>query len=152
MFGMDFIFDEIPHKLIPFDYDAFFASPIEFWVGATDVETGKPVYFSKDAIVKDSLVLRASSAIPVFSPMVEIDDKKYLDGGTSDPIPVRKALADGCDRVILVLTRDRSYRKTPEKYHAVYRRMYHDYPYMIETIDHRHKIYNETLEYIRELE
>ncbi len=152
MFGMDFIFDEIPHKLIPFNYNAFSASPIDFWTGVTDVETGKPVYFKKNAIFRGSNVLRASSAIPVFSPMVEIDNKKYLDGGTSDPIPVRKAIADGCDLVIVVLTRDRSYRKTPEKFQTIYKRMYCNYPHMIETIDNRHRIYNETLEYVRELE
>lgn len=152
LFGMDFIFDEIPHQLEPFDYDAFLASPSEYVTGVTDVATGQPVYFGKDALQYDSTVLRASSSIPVFSPIVEYEGGKYLDGGTSDPIPVRKALADGCDKVIIVLTRERGYVKTPEKFRFWYKRMFKHYPEMIRLLDRRHEIYNETLQYVAELE
>lgn len=72
MFGMDFIFDEIPNHLDPFDYEAFLASPMEFVTGVTDADTGRPVYFTKEAVRPgDSTLLRASSSIPVFSPVVE---------------------------------------------------------------------------------
>ena len=152
MFGMDFIFNDIPNQLDLFDYDAFAASPIAFVTGVSDVETGKPAYFSKEAIRHDSTVLRASSSIPVFSPIVSFRDGKYLDGGTTDPIPVRKALEDGCDKVIVVLTRDRNYVKSPEKMRSVYRHILKDYPNMIAAMDHRHEVYNDTLAYLRELE
>ena len=115
MFGMDFIFNDIPDKLDPFDYQAFAASPIAFVTGVSDVETGKPTYFSKEAIQHDSTVLRASSSIPVFSPIVSFRGGKYLDGGTTDPIPVRKAMTDGRDKVIVVLTRDRNVCKISRK-------------------------------------
>lgn len=152
MFGMDFIFNDIPNKLDLFDYDAFAASPIAFVTGVSDVETGKPAYFSKEAIRHDSTVLRASSSIPVFSPIVTFRGGKYLDGGTTDPIPVRKALEDGCDKVIVVLTRDRNYVKSPEKMRSIYRHILKDYPNMIAALDHRHEVYNDTLAYLRELE
>ncbi|MGM9987569.1 MAG: patatin family protein [Bacillaceae bacterium] len=152
LFGMDFLFDEIPHKLDKFDYEAFLNSACEFVAGVTDVQTGKPVYFGKEALDHDSTVLRASSSIPIFSPIVEYNGGQYLDGGTSDPIPVRKALADGCDKVIVVLTRDRSYVKSPEKFRSIYKRVFKNNPEMVQLLDNRHHIYNETLTYLKELE
>lgn len=152
MFGMDFIFDEIPHKLDPFDYAAFQASPCDFVAGVTDVLTGKPAYFGREDMQGHSIVLRASSAIPCFSPMVRYKGRDYLDGGTADPIPVRKALADGCDKVIVVLTRERSFVKQPEGGRTVYRRAFKKYPAMIEALDRRHEIYNETRQHLDELE
>lgn len=152
LFGMDFLFDEIPHKLEVFNYQAFLTSPCEFVTGVTDVQTGKPVYFTKESLNNDSTVLRASSSIPVFSPIVEYKGGKYLDGGTSDPIPVRKALADGCDKVIIVLTRERGYIKTQEKFRLIYKHIFKDFPEMIQLLDKRHLLYNETIQYINELE
>ena len=152
LFGMDFIFDEIPHRLDPFDYEAFLASPCQFVAGVTDVRTGLPVYFDKRDMDHHSVVLRASSAIPVFSPIVHYRGGAYLDGGTSDPIPFRKALADGCDRLIVVLTRNRGYRKAPESFRCIYRHTYRKYPGMIRTLDTRHLVYNESLAALARLE
>lgn len=152
MFGMDFIFDKIPNELDPFDYQTFLASPCEFYVGVTNVWTGKPEYFPKECLDHDSTVIRASSSIPMFSPIVPYKGNLYLDGGTSDPIPVRKALADGCDRVIVVLTQDRGYVKHPEKFRPVYKNLYRRYPKMVNTLDHRHEVYNETRDFVFQLE
>ncbi|MBP3448095.1 MAG: patatin family protein [Clostridia bacterium] len=152
LFGMDFLFDTIPNELIPFDYETFYENPCEFVMGVTDVITGTPKYFDKSACEPKNTVLRASSSIPVFSPIVEYQGGKYLDGGTTDAIPVKKALEDGCDKVIVVLTRERSYQKAPEKFRHIYRRIYKNYPKMIEALDNRHKNYNHTLAYLKELE
>lgn len=152
MFGMDFIFDEIPNRLDPFDYAAFQTSPMAFVAGVTDVETGLPVYFDKSLMGEDNRILRASSAIPVFSPMVEIGGRFYLDGGTSDPIPVHRALEEGCDQVVVVLTRERGFHKNPEGFRRLYHRMLRRYPKMIDTLDRRHEIYNETLDDLMKLE
>ena len=153
VFGMDFIFDEVPRTLDPFDYEAFLRSPCEFVAGVTDVSTGQPVYFGKQPTIEEECrILRASSAIPMFSPIVEINGGRYLDGGTADPIPVRKAQADGCGKVIVVLTRDRSYVKGPEKHHRLYSRKFRDDPAMIRLLDTRHELYNETRRYLFDLE
>lgn len=152
LFGMDFIFNEIPNKLDPFDYEKFEKSPCEFVAGVTDVLTGKPAYFGKEHIDKSCTVLKASSSIPMFSPMVEYKGKKYLDGGTSDPIPAKKALEDGCDKIIVVLTRERGYIKSPESFKRMYNFMLRKYPNMIRLLDNRHNIYNESLDYVRKLE
>lgn len=152
MFGMDFIFNEIPDRLDPFDYAAFQASPCEFIAGVTEVDTGMPAYFGKEDMQGHSTVLRASSSIPCFSPIVTYKGKAYLDGGTSDPIPIRRALADGCDRVVVVLTRERGFIKKPEQGRALYHRVFRKQPGMIRALDQRHEVYNETLAFLREKE
>lgn len=152
LFGMDFIFDDIPHKLDLFDYDTFLNSKCEFKLGVTDVETGESVYFDKKALNYDSTLLKASSSIPVFSPIVDYKEKKYLDGGTSDPIPVKQAFLDGCDKVVVILTRDRNYQKSPEKFRFVYKRIFKNYPNMTKLLDNRHQSYNDTLTYLKQLE
>ena len=152
VFGMDFIFDEIPNRLEPFDYAAFQQNPCAFEAGVSDVETGLPVYFGKEDIKDHSLVLRASSSLPMFAPMVKYKGREYLDGGLTDPIPVRRALAQGCDRVIVVLTRERDFVKKAEPGRRVYHRKYRRYPAVPCMLDRRHIVYNETLSYLRELE
>ena len=96
-------------------------NPTEFVTVVTDAETGTPFFFNKSEINGSSTVLRASSSIPVFSPVVEYKNGRYLDGGTTDPIPVAKALTDGCNKVVVVLTRDRNYRKQPESMRPIYK-------------------------------
>ncbi|MGI5895056.1 MAG: patatin-like phospholipase family protein [Candidatus Merdivicinus sp.] len=152
MFGMDFIFDKIPNELDPFDYETFLKTKCEFYAGVTDVATGKPAYFGVEAMNHDATVLRASSAIPVFSPIVEFRGRKFLDGGTSDPIPVKKALADGCDSLVIVLTQHRGYVKSPEKFRQVYKHLYGKYPEMVATLDRRHQVYNDAKKLAFELE
>lgn len=152
VFGMDFIFHEIPDKLVPFDYETFDNNPTQFVVGVTDVLTGKPYYFDSPRKGNVNNVAAASSAIPVFSPMVTIQGKQYLDGGTSDPIPIQKALDDGCDKLVIVLTRPRDYEKSPEGFRAVYKRKFKNYPAMINTLDHRHEVYNKERAFAFELE
>lgn len=152
VFGMDFIFHEIPDRLLPFDYEAMGKNPTEFVVGVTDVLTGQPFYFTNPKTDMVNTVVAASSAIPIFSPMVEIEGKQYLDGGTADPIPVKKALEDGCDKVVVILTRPRGYQKQPEGFRKIYRRKFKKYPAMVEALDRRHEIYNDTLKFIETLE
>ena len=152
LFGLDFIFDEIPNKIDPFDYDAFEKSETEFVIGVTDVTTGKPAYFGRESRGDVNRIIRASCAIPMFSPIVEYRGGKYIDGGTSDPIPVRKALQDGCERVGVVLTRNRGFVKKPESLGGFSRWKYRRYPAMFRTITRRHLVYNETLAFLAKLE
>lgn len=152
IFGMDFLFDEIPNKLELFDYKTFDKSEQKFIIGTTDCETGEPLYFDKNKC-KDILgVLRASSSIPLLSPIVEVEGKKLLDGGVADSIPIKKAIEDGFERNIIILTRNKEYRKKPYKLKLFVKRSYLKYPNLVDKIFNRYKIYNNTLEYIKELE
>ncbi len=152
LFGMDFLFKDIPELLDPFDYDTFMQTHTECVVGVTDIETGRPAYFDKNDLYNDTTAIRASSAIPCFSPIVSYRGRKYLDGGTADPIPFKKALADGCDRLVVISTRDRNYRKTPQKMRTAYHALYRKYPALCEVMDRRHIIYNRTLDDLHKLE
>ena len=142
-FGMDFIFHQIPDVLDKFDSETFFRDPSEYWVGVTDAQTGKPVYFGKEKMQDIGQILAASSAIPIFSKPVVYEGREYLDGGTSDPIPYERAKADGCDRLLVVLTQGREYVKKPEG-GALSRWMLRDYPEMAKTLCGRAEHYNET--------
>lgn len=155
IFGLDFMFGEIAHTLVPFDFDAFEESEQEFVIGATNCTTGQASYFEKSRLSGEEAfhICKASSSMPLVSKEVMIYGQAYMDGGIADPIPVRKALADGCDKVVVVLTRNREYRKTPAKYSLeIAKRKYKNYTGLIQAIKNRHTVYNETLDYVERLE
>lgn len=151
-FGMDFIFGQIPEKLDPFDFEAFQASPCDFYAGATEVETGRAAFFGKADIQPGLAALRASCSMPLLSPMVEVNGKKYLDGGVAAPIPIDKALEWGCDKMIVVLTRPRGYQKKAQGMRWLVHTAYRHYPNMAKAVDLRHLVYNHCLERLWRLE
>jgi len=153
LFGMDFIFDEIPNSLVPFDYETFYKGPEEFVIAATDCHTGLPVYFNKKDYGNDMLtVIRASSSLPFIAPVVEYKGKHLLDGGITDSVPIKKAEEDGKQRNIVVLTREASYFKKKSNIRWLLNKAYRQYPNLIEAILFRYKMYNETIRHIREQE
>ena len=153
IFGMDFMFDEIPNRLLPFDFHEFDNSAQEFVIGATNCETGKAEYFSNKEGHDMFLIGRASSSLPVVSKVVEVYGKPYLDGGMSDPIPIRQAQSDGYENNIVILTRDEAYFKKESKYTVSFlKKIYKKYPQVAKTYALRAKVYNESLEYIKNLE
>lgn len=152
LFGMDFIFDEIPNKLVPFDFDTFFNNPCTFRIGTTDCKSGKPVYFDKDELDAKMTVLRASSSLPLLAPIVRFKGYELLDGGVTEPIPVHQALRDGCSKLVVILTQNKGYLKPPEKSVPLMKFTYRKYPKLVEAVANRHKAYNETLVFLEELE
>ena len=115
LYGADFCYRELPDILDPFDRKAFAENPMEFYAGATDIETGKCVYHRcSDGGDKDMLWFRASASMPVVSRPVRIDGREYLDGGISDAVPYRYMEEQGYDRNVIVLTQPEGYRKKPE--------------------------------------
>lgn len=152
VFGMDFIFGEIPEKLDLFDYEAFYNSPCQFYAGVTNIETGKAEFLGKEDITPGLTALRASCSMPAFAPIVEYKGKKYLDGGVAAPIPIQKALDDGCDKIIVILTRPRDYQKKAQQGRAIYHSMYKKYPALVRAMDLRHMVYNHTLQQLARLE
>jgi len=151
---MDFMFDEIPYKLVPFDYPTFEQSPQRYFIGTTNCHTGAPVYFEKKDGGQDLLLkaLRASSSLPFVSPIVTINGLDLLDGGISDPIPVHKSITDGNIRHLIVLTRPQGYRKKAFKQKWFAKRFYRNYEGLVEAMLNRHQVYNSTLDLIEDLE
>jgi predicted patatin/cPLA2 family phospholipase len=150
-FGMDFVFDEIPTKLVPFDFDTFLNKEERFVIGTTDCVTGEPVYY--DDFERDVLtVIRASSSLPFIAPVVNYRGRKLLDGGISDPIPIKKAQKDGMAKNVVVLTRNVGYQKKKSNMLWMAKRSYRDYPGLVQALENRYRIYNETVSYLEEEE
>lgn len=136
------------------DLETFNNSKTIFNMVVTNCETGLAEYMEKSNIKPENLldVVRASASLPMVSQIVSIDDKLYLDGGLADSIPIKKAIEDGYEKNVIVLTRDASYRKVPGRFKKLIRWKYRKYPELIKCIENRYKMYNETLEFINKLE
>lgn len=127
----DFAFYELPFTLDPFDQETFSKAQFDFWVTLTNIESGAAEYVKITDAFAQMEVLRATSAMPLVSKIVEIDGKKYLDGGIADSIPLRKCIDLGYDKIIVVLTRPLDYRKKPSST-ALFKWFYRKYPKLIE--------------------
>lgn len=149
-----FAFYDVTTKYDVFDNETFIKNNTGYYVVATNVETGKAEYFKVKDILKDMEMLRASSAIPLFSKLIEVNNKKYLDGGISDSIPIDECKKLGYDKIIVVLTRPFDYRKEPlsGKKIQLISKKYRKFPRLIETMKNRHNNYNNTIEKIIDLE
>jgi predicted patatin/cPLA2 family phospholipase len=153
MFGMDFIFNQLPNVLEPFDFQTFYSSSQRFSIGTTDAFTGEPVYYTKhDLMELTTTILQASSSLPFISQPVKFEGRTLFDGGLVDPIPIKKSIADGNERHVIVLTKERGYRKTPFKQRWLAKSVYPQYNGLIDVLVKRSEIYNNTLETIEELE
>ena len=149
--GKEFAYYEVPFKLDVFDEETFEKSGVDFYAVVTNVETGKPEYIKVDNLREQMEVFRATSSMPIVSKIVEVDGKKYLDGGCSDSIPVKKCIEMGYDKVVVVLTRPLDYRKKDEN-GALNALWYRKYPEFVKTLNNRPNDYNKTVEEIIELE
>lgn len=152
LFNFDFILKEIPQKLLPFDYEAFRQSPCNLYVGATDCNTGEVIWFSKEAMGDDFEPLRASSSLPFLAPVVHFQGYELMDGGLADPIPVEKAIADGYERNVIVLTRNPGYYSTENYPIWLLKLWYAKYPKLIEIIRTRSENYNRQMALAEQLE
>ena len=130
----------------PFDYEAFTANPVDLIIGSTDAETAEPVYFTKKDMTKDSYdAMKASSCLPVICRAYAVDGRPCFDGGLSNPIPVRKALAEGCDKVVLILTRPKHGFRKSKKDLRFAKVLRHSYPAVAKALENRAALYNSQL-------
>ncbi|OPJ55363.1 patatin-like phospholipase family protein [Clostridium oryzae] len=151
-FGMNFIFDELPNKREPFDYKTYMEAECEFIVGTTNCRSGKPVYFKREELGEKFEALRASASLPLLAPITKYKNLELLDGGIADPIPIKKSIADGNEKNIIILTRNKDYRKAPMSFSKIIKYKYRRYPKLVNSMVNRYIIYNQTLDYIDEQE
>lgn len=152
IFNMDFLFDDIPNRLIPFDYDKFRHSESRLIAVSTDCETGKSYYRRIYDMQKDDVYVRASSSIPLLSPIVEADGKKLVDGGPSDSIPIEYAVQSGFEKHIVILTQHHGYVKKKNKLYPLCKMKLKAYPALLNTIKQRHIFYNKSVSLAEQLE
>lgn len=154
LINLDHIYSEITNSTgkDPLDYEAIMKSKSEFIAVTTNAITGKPRYLTKADMKKDDYtLLKASCAMPVACRKpIKMDGKLYFDGGLSDPMPYKKAFAEGCDKVVLCITKPIDFRKTKMPNYA--KLLVHKYPVIGELIMTMHEKYNNCVDEAIELE
>lgn len=151
-FGLEFVYSTIPNQLVPFDYDTFAAYPGEVEAVVTNLDTGAAEYFPLDRRDDKFKLLQATCALPFLFPVFHIQGRPCMDGGAADAIPYERAFAKGCNRVIVVLTREREYVRRPEKLQPLIDLAYRKYPKFCDTMRRRADAYNEARQKLFRLE
>lgn len=153
IYGVDFCYNQLPFIHDKFDSKTFSESPVEFFVTATDIETGKAIYHKCDLGLEDDLLwFRASASMPLVSRIVEIGNLKLLDGGVADSVPVKFLENEGYEKNVVVLTQPKDFVKEENPMLPFIKLKYKKYPNLVNAVANRHNIYNETTSYIKEKE
>ena len=151
---MDLLFNTYVNEYFPFDFETYLASKVHCELVATSLKTGKADYFSPKNKAEIMLQCQASCSMPILVPPTIINGAAYLDGGIADSIPINRALEIGDEKIIVILTQPKKYRKKPLStvMQRVYTRHFEEYPEFIYTGLHRHEFYNAAVEKIELLE
>lgn len=151
-YNVQFVFDELPNKLLPFDKEAYDNSGCRVVAALTNLETGKCEYHDVTSEDRQWKKVVASCALPIMFQPIEIDGQLYMDGGITDSIPFQKAIDEGCDKVIVIITRERSYTKEVEPAIGISSFLYRKYPNFTRALKNRTDMYNEAHQKLLELE
>lgn len=146
LFNKEFCYERIPDELDPFDYETFRNSPVRCYATVTNVLTGEAENLELKDLHEDMDKLRASGSLPLVSNLVKIDGIPHLDGGIADSIPFEAFQKMGYGKCIVVLTRAKGYRKSPNKLMPIIRWKYRKYPRFVEACRNRYLAYNRTLD------
>ena len=152
LYNLKFVFDELPNKYLPFDYEAYDNSGCTVIAALTNIETGKCEYLPVTSEDKSWQTVIASCALPLLFQPIKINGKLYMDGGITDSIPFQKALDDGCEKLIVIITRERSYEKEVEPAIGISSFLYRKYPEFKKALENRTKMYNDAHHRLLELE
>jgi predicted patatin/cPLA2 family phospholipase len=145
---LDFLVHRVFREIETLDLNAIRASATKFYIVSTDCGTGEPKYFDAhtDPILN---ALKASAAMPIaYRHPVVVEGRTYIDGGVTDPIPVRKAIEAGCEDITVLLTRPEGYRKKIPFVNVLPRLYARRYPRLAEAFLRRFEAYNRTVEAI----
>lgn len=148
----DLLFNKFPEEILPYDYDAYFSSSERYVMVTTNCLTGEANYFEEKQSPERVIdIVRASSSLPFVCPIAYVDGVPMLDGGISDSIPLQRALDDGYSHPVVVLTRNRGYRKEGKDI-RIPSFVYRKYPKMREALSRRSTLYNGQLDLVERLE
>lgn len=146
------LFHRFPDRILPYNYKAYAENPNRFEMVTTDCITGRACYWEEKHDEKRIIeIVKASSSLPYACPMSYVDGHPMLDGGIVDSIPLLRAYEQGYDKCVVVLTRNKGYRKSTKKV-PVPSFIYKQYPRLRVALRNRNKIYNEQLELVERLE
>ncbi len=147
LYGADFCYRELPDVLDPFDRKAFRENPLRFYVGATDVRSGKCVYHEcRDGGEEDMKWFQASASMPLVSRPVSAGGYMLLDGGIADAVPYAHMEKLGYDRQVIILTQPKGYRKRAARFGPILRMALRRDPAVAEAMMRRHEMYNRQMD------
>lgn len=143
LFGREFCYEKIPFELDVFDNETFIKNPTEFYVVATDINSGKAIYKKIDSANKTGLeYMRASASMPLVSTIININGTEMLDGGIADSVPLEFFINKGFEKNLVILTQPKGYVKKKNHLIPLMRISLRKYPKLIEAMANRHIIYN----------
>lgn len=143
----DWIFGELSYELCPLDYDTYEKSGAVMCAVVTNAATGKAEYMYPKGAFRDGCPeLEASCCLPGATKGVVIGDQLYFDGGLVDSIPLERAIDDGCQKCVVILTQHKGYQKKPTSNRLV--KLFKKYPLIAEAVKNRHTAYNAQLDYV----
>ncbi len=153
IFNSKFAYDLVPNYLLPFDYETYQQYPGKAYAVATNIETGKAEYLDMMDMEYVMKAIQASASLPLVSRNVEYKGGLYLDGGIADSIPIQRSILDGNCKNVVILTKEKGYRRKPAGHLPLLKAVYRKYPKVYELMKERHNAYNETMDYlIRQVE
>lgn len=147
----EYAYHRVPHELDPFDDETYKNNPAKFYAVITNMETAKPEYVHITSVFEQMDTLRASGSMPAVSKPVILDGKEYLDGAIGDNIPYNWMLNQDVDKVVVILTRDMSYKKKP-MFKLFVNKYKKKYPLFAKAMANRHVLYNSQVEELKKLE
>lgn len=150
LFGVEFAYHEIPDVYYPFDHKTYNENSTKLLATVTNVTTGAAEYHHLIDLEVQIDNLRASASLPYVSRLVKLGENRYLDGGISDSVPLKRIEEDGCKKNIVVLTQPAEYRKSPNKIAWLSKLRYRQYPKVYELLKNRHHVYNDEIAYINQ--
>lgn len=151
--GYDYMFDTVFQEVgMPINRIKDFKG--EYYAGVYDLEAQDTIWISKDEMDETGRYIKAACTLPVMGRSVELDGKKYMDGGITTMIPVEKSIELGAEAHIVVSTKSADFVRKPQK-RITYRFMrwfYRKYPRLIESFEGRTERYYVERNMIEELE
>ena len=149
---MEMLYSRFTEEILPFDYDSYFSREMRFEMVTTDCLTGKACYMEEYSDRKRLIdIVKASASLPYVCPICFVDDRPMLDGGIVDSIPIQRAFSQGYEKCIVVLTRNKGYRKKEKEFNLPFF-IYRKYPFLREALKQRSIAYNQQVEMIESLE
>lgn len=153
--NLDYVYSELSNagRENPLDYETIKNSPAIMKVVAFNAQTGEAIYFDKSDLTQDRYdIFKASCCLPVVCRPYLVNGVQCYDGGLADPVPVKKAFDDGCDKVVVILTRPRDYIRTENRDRRMARFIRHRYPKAAESMLIRYKKYNDGVKLAKKYE
>ncbi len=138
----------------PLDYKTFYESDTQLDIGLYDIEEGKVVYYSKEYLDEDQILVKAACALLMLAKPHKFQGKMYMDAGLIDMIPIEQSVKAGNDKHIFISTKEENYVRKPAPGWQIClaKLLYRKQPHIAEDLKIRHLNYKKQWDMVKELE